>query len=94
MGSFRACYRADFNSWAFSNFRTQLAAIHQTVSGSAVFTSYEEQLELTLVCDPRGHIELRGEARDVAGTGNRLTFQLNLDQTYPDGWLQVQNGTT
>jgi hypothetical protein len=82
VGSFRSCYSADFNSWAFSNFLKQLENMHKSVSGSAVFTSYEGQLELVLECNPQGHIRLQGEAMDFAGTGNKLTFCLGLDQTY------------
>jgi len=82
IGGFHGNYLADFNSWAFSDFLAQLEKLYQTVAGSASFTSYEGQLELVLACDARGHINLRGEAMDFAGTGNKLTFQLGLDQTY------------
>ena len=41
----------------------------------------EEQLKLELDGDGRGHVTCRGEARDVAGTGNVLRFELALDQT-------------
>jgi hypothetical protein len=50
--------------------------------GSASFTSYEAQLELVLACGALGHVQLRGEARDVAGMGNKLLFGLEVDQTY------------
>jgi hypothetical protein len=82
VGAFRCAYPADFNSWAFSRFRAELEELYQTVSGSAVFTSYEGQLELTLTCDAKGKIEVCGEATDVAGSENRLTFGLHIDQTY------------
>ena len=32
--------------------------------------------------DGRGHIALKGLATDAPGTGNRLEFELALDQTY------------
>ena len=82
VGAFRGAYPADFNSSAFSRFRADLEKLYQTVSGSAVFTSYEGQLELTLMCEITGHIEVRGQATDYAGIGNRLTFDLQIDQTY------------
>jgi hypothetical protein len=81
-GAFRGGYSAAFKSWAFSDFRDQLEQLYRTVSGSASFGSYEGQLEMTLACNAQGHIQLHGEARDVAGTGNRLIFKLELDQTY------------
>ena len=82
VGAFRGTYPASFNSWAFSNFRRDLEVLYRTVSGSASFTSYERQLEIKMTCSPQGHIELRGEAVDLAGTGNRLTFRVELDQTF------------
>ena len=82
VGGFRGSYLADFNSWSFSDFLVQLEKLYQTIAGSASFTSYEGQLELVLACDVHGHIKLQGEAIDFVGTGNKLIFQLGLDQTY------------
>jgi hypothetical protein len=82
VGGFRGSYSADFNSWAFSDFQAQLEKLYGSVSGSASFTSYEAQLELVLTCNSQGHVQVRGVAMDVAGTGNRLVFQLHIDQTY------------
>jgi hypothetical protein len=81
VGCFQGSYSADFNSWAFSDFASQLSRLYDTVSGAAVFTSYEAQLELRLDCDVRGHIAVRGEAMDFAGTGNKLSFRLEIDQS-------------
>jgi hypothetical protein len=88
VGAFRGGYSADFNSWAFSNFHAELERLYRTVSGSAVFTSYEGQLELTLTCNVTGQIQVRGEATDYAGTGNRLRFRLDIDQTYVPAILE------
>ena len=82
VGGFRGGYSADFNSWAFSDFQNQLEKIDREVTGSAKFTSYEAQLELVLECDVKGHIRLHGEAVDFPGTGNKLSFVLDVDQTY------------
>jgi hypothetical protein len=82
VGGFRGGFCADFNSWAFSDFQVQLEKLYRTVSGSAVFTSYEGQLELTLTCHTTGHIDVQGEAMDYVGTGNKLSFTLGFDQTY------------
>lgn len=82
VGGFRGGYSADFNSWAFSDFQAQLEKLYRSVGGTASFTSYERQLELVLSCDAQGHVQLRGEAMDLAGTGNTLVFRLELDQTY------------
>lgn len=93
VGGFRACYPAAFNSSAFADFRAELEKIHQTVSGSAVFTSCEAQLEIALTCDAQGHIHLRGEATDHAGVGNTLAFRLEVDQTYVPAILRDLQAT-
>jgi hypothetical protein len=81
VGAFRGTYSADLTSMALSRFAAELEKLYVTVSGTAVFTDYEGQLELRMACDIRGHILLNGEAMDVAGIGNRLQFELELDQT-------------
>jgi len=81
VGAFGGSYKSDLTSMAFSRFAAELRELYRTVSGSAVFTDYEGQLEMQLACDIRGHIRLKGQAMDFAGTGNRLAFELNLDQT-------------
>ena len=82
VGGFRGRYKADFNSWAFSDFYTELKALYKNLAGSAKFTSYEAQLELILTCSATGHIKIQGEAMDFPGTGNKLIFNLEADQTY------------
>jgi hypothetical protein len=82
VGGFRGSYRADFNSWAFSDFASQLERLYRTISGSAAFTSNEKQLELMLTCDIKGHIYVKGEAIDYVSKGNKLIFRLDIDQTY------------
>ena len=82
VGNFRGDYAAFFNTFAFSEFASQLAVLDRTLSGSAKFTSLEGQLELALKCDALGHISVHGEAMDNAGTGNKLLFDLNIDQTH------------
>jgi len=89
VGAFRAQYAADFNSWAFADFCAQLEKLYRTVTGSAQFTSYEKQLELTLSCSGTGHVLVRGEAMDYAGTGNRLSFRIDVDQTYVPAVLKT-----
>jgi hypothetical protein len=62
-------------------FVTELRPLFETLSGSAEFTTTEDQLALKLVGDGKGHIELRGEVADQAGIGNRLHFTLQFDQS-------------
>ena len=81
-GPFRGRFPAHFESHSLSEFHKQLAILNETVSGSAVLTSREQMLELTLECDAMGHIFLRGEARDTFRTGTRLLFNIGIDQTH------------
>lgn len=38
--------------------------------------------------DGRGHMTIRGERQDLAGMGNRLRFELALDQSYVGATLR------
>jgi hypothetical protein len=82
VGRFSGTYSADLTSMAFSRFAAELAVMYDTVSGVAAFTDYERQIELLCKCDVKGHVSVAGEAMDFAGTGNRLTFRLDLDQSH------------
>src|SRR5947208_1811455 len=63
-------------------FAEQLHRLYDELTGSAEFRTLEGQLSLTLSCDTRGHIALRGEVLDQAGIGNRLSFHLDLDRSF------------
>ena len=81
-GKFHGKYDAAFDTIAFSEFAKQVESLNQSPSGSATFTSLEGQLELTLKCGTLGHISVDGVAMDVAGTGNKLHFELGIDQSH------------
>lgn len=93
VGKFSGGFPANFDTIAFSEFAKQLAVLHQTISGSAKFTSLEGQLELSLKCDVLGHVAVRGWAMDVAGTGNKLSFDIEIDQTHIAPILNSLNAT-
>ncbi len=76
-GRFSAYFRVD----ELIGFRKQVASLYKSLSGTAAFEPMEEQLKLRLEGDGKGHIAVRGHARDEAGIGNVLTFDLELDQT-------------
>lgn len=81
-GAFHGEFPADLDVWAFSRFAGQVRELHKTLKGTAVFSTYEQQLELVLVGDGLGHISVNAEAMDYAGTGNKLIFCLGIDQTH------------
>jgi hypothetical protein len=62
-------------------FASELHPLYESLAGSAELSTMEGQLNLVLVGDGKGHIELRGEVADQAGTGNRLCFTLQFDQS-------------
>jgi hypothetical protein len=80
-GGFRGEFPSDLDSWAFVRFAQEVRDLHTTLKGAATFSTYEKQLELALVGDGLGHITVTAEAMDYAGTGNKLIFRLDIDQT-------------
>ena len=87
-GSFQGEYPSDLDVWAFARFAAELRVLYESLKGTASFSSYEKQLELTLVGDGLGHVRVKGEAMDYAGTGNKLNFHLEIDQTEIPALLQ------
>lgn len=87
VGGFSGGFNAAFLAEDFSRFLGQLGPVYESLSGKAEFNTLEGQLMLAAKGDGKGHIEVRGEAMDVAGTGNRLTFYLELDQTQLAGTI-------
>lgn len=81
-GAFSGSYDAAFLTEEIIQFRKQLEVMYESLRGEAEFTTLEEQLSLRLTANGRGEVLLRGTAVDTAGTGNRLEFQLTLDQTH------------
>ncbi len=81
VGGFDGRADGDLRAEELHSFREQLARLHATLKGEAVFRTREEWLSVRLVGDGRGHLDARGVLRDVPGTGNRLEFGFKLDQT-------------
>lgn len=81
VGGFSGWFGAAFMTEDFSRFLNQLRQLYETLGGKAEFNTIEGQLLIALEGDGKGHIEVRGEAMDAAGTGNRLLFNLAIDQT-------------
>jgi hypothetical protein len=81
-GAWSASYPADLRSPDFPFFREQLEHLQHDPAGVAVFDTLEGQLKLHLNGDHRGHIAIRGTARDKVGTGNELGFQFEIDQSF------------
>lgn len=65
-------------------FLSQLSTLHGSLKGSAELRPREEQFVLSIKADATGHMLLCGTAWSRATFGNRLDFELELDQTFLD----------
>jgi len=81
-GQFHGRFIANLRSDEFHRFRARLTELYRTLSGKAELAPIEQQIEMTLSGDGKGHVAVAGVAVDRVGTGNRLTFSFAIDQTY------------
>jgi hypothetical protein len=81
-GGMRAAFRAELRSEEFQSFLDEAEALNRSLDGVATFSTAEGQLTVTLTGDPAGRVRLAGEAADAPGSGNRLHFAFEIDQSY------------
>ena len=81
-GEFQRHIKATILPRELISFRNQLAALHQSLRGSATFSTLEGWLEMKCVGDGRGHIDIACQVRNEPGIGDTLNFQIHIDQTY------------
>ncbi len=79
-GAFGGSFGATFQAAELLDLYTGTSQLYETMSGCVRFETLEEQLSLDMVGNGRGSIELRGEAMDQPGIGNKLSFALQFDQ--------------
>lgn len=70
-------------------FTSQLRALYETLSGTAALCPRDEQFTLNFVETAGGHISVTGIAWSEATYGNKLMFDLGIDQTFLPAPLQV-----
>jgi hypothetical protein len=81
-GGFSGTITANLQAEDFVLFRDAVRRVHAELRGEAVFMTMEDQLELQLIGDGVGPLEIEGKVSDRAGwTGNTLTFHLSCDQS-------------
>ena len=80
-GGFRGKASAAIITSELVKFAAELRLLYETLKGSAKFETLETQLNLNILGDGKGHIELTGEVADQAGIGNRLHFTLEFNQS-------------
>jgi hypothetical protein len=80
-GAFRGGYPLYLRREDFVELFTGFKQLSKDLGGALEFSAMEQQLAFTIQGDARGHFVLKGIAIDRAADGNRLTFELQFDQT-------------
>jgi hypothetical protein len=88
VGGFTAEVSADLRTDELHRFADGLRSLNENLSGTAALQSLETWIDLSVECQPNGHLRIKGAIRDEPGRGNLLAFELHhFDQTYLSGWL-------
>jgi hypothetical protein len=80
-GAFRGQFDAVFWADQFGHFRDQLLPLYEKLVGRAKFDPLEDWLSIEVEGDGKGHFRAKCVACDQPGIGNRLTFEIDFDQT-------------
>ncbi|MBF0694640.1 MAG: hypothetical protein IR153_06245 [Flavobacterium sp.] len=81
-GGFLGEFEADFMTVDFVRFKNELTKLYDNLNGTATFNTLESQVEIKIVGDGIGHLKAECVSMDYAGTGNKLEFEINFDQTH------------
>jgi hypothetical protein len=81
-GAFRASVRCQFQAEDLVHLRCSLQDLLDRKDDTADFSTLEGWLAAHLMMDERGRINLVGDLIDRPMDGNRLRFQLALDQSF------------
>jgi hypothetical protein len=73
--------RAEFTAGELRRFGLEIERLYEELKGRAVLRPMESFLEMIFEGDGRGHIVVNGAACDRLGSGTRLEFEFELDQT-------------
>lgn len=73
--------RAEFMAGELRRFGLEIETLYKELDGSAELRPIENFLEMSFEGDGRGHINVSGTACDRLGSGTRLEFEFELDQT-------------
>lgn len=66
----------------FVRFLSALRSVYETLSGHATLDSRDRQLYFTASGNGRGAVTIEGYAYARATYGNKLTFEITIDQSY------------
>jgi hypothetical protein len=81
----RGKFTASFLHGELSALARELRILHEKLHGEAALVPLEPNLELSFIGDGKGHIEVNGTARNQFHSGTKLSFRLDLDQTFLPG---------
>lgn len=81
-GVFSGEFKAEFMTVDFVSFKNELEKLYYKLNGIATFHTLESQVEIKIIGDGIGHLNAECEVLDYAGTGNKLIFEINFDQTH------------
>jgi hypothetical protein len=82
VGGFTGSYATDLRADEFRKFCEELRQLYQTLRGDATFETLEGQVVLVFSGDGLGHVAVKAELMDRAGTANLLRCAFDIDQTY------------
>ncbi len=90
-GSFSGQFDTQFMTTDFKRFKQDLTFLYDKLEGTMAFDTLEGQVKIKIKGDGIGHFEACCSVRDNVGTGNKLEFELNFDQTaIPDLLRQLK----
>lgn len=87
------CFSGNIRAWLdvedIVSFTAQLRTLYETLKGEAKLSPLDAQFTLKFVGTAGGHINMTGVAWSEATYGNKLSFFLDLDQTFLPTPLQA-----
>ncbi|UQX89253.1 hypothetical protein M6D93_04430 [Jatrophihabitans telluris] len=88
VGGFTAKVAATLRMNEIHRFNEGLKYMNQNLEGTAVLASMELWIDLTVRCEPNGHLSVVGDVRENPGTNTHLEFQIDhVDQTVLPGLI-------
>jgi hypothetical protein len=70
----RGKFGASFMQGELSRFARELQILHEQLNGKAILAPLEPNLELLFAGDGKGHVEVKGSARNNFHTGTKLSL--------------------
>ncbi len=82
VGAFKGVYSCHFQTTDFTYLQKELDKLYGDLSHEFIFSTLEDQLEISFKGDGLGHIWLAGKAMDLSEGTNTLNFEFSIDQSF------------